>query len=311
MRSAVVLGGSGFVGSKCVIALQAAGWNARSESTPRLTTSVRAPGELTKELARHTATIDSLSDVLGSADVVINSGGIAVSNAPDSDDLFGANAILPGVISLAARQSGVRRFIHLSSILVQDRMDPLDETMRHCVKSPYSASRSLGERILAGPDHDHAVILRLPSVHAPGRSATRKLSWVARSPLSSTAGRGDRPTPLVLLENVAGAVEFLAAYEGKVPKVVLPPAEGITTGRVLELLGGRMPRHIPVSFAKPVTSLLLLAGRLSPHAYTLGRRLEIMWFGQGQGRNWMTEAGYVAPVGAEGWEAIGRALRSR
>lgn len=311
MESAIVLGGSGFVGSACVAALQEAGWKVRTEPAPRLMTSARLLPELASELPRHKATIDRLAQLLDSADVVINAGGMPVSNAGNSDDLFGANSLLPGVVSIAARQIGVHRFIHLSSISVQGRMDPLDETMQHRPHSPYSNSRSLGERIIEGPDHDHAVILRLPSVQGVGRSRTKKLNRIARSPFSSTAGRGDRPTPLALIENVGAAVEFLAAYEGDVPKVVLQPTEGITTGHFLELLGDRKPHHVPVNLAKPVTTLLLLAGRRSHRAHTLGRYLELMWFGQGQKRSWLTEAGFVPPVGAEGWAALGRALNSR
>ncbi|MGH3774018.1 MAG: NAD-dependent epimerase/dehydratase family protein [Pseudonocardiaceae bacterium] len=308
MKSAIVLGGSGFIGSACVAALRGAGWYARAEPAPRLTTRARSPRELTSELPHHKATIDRLAEVLDSTDVVINAGGMPANNASDSDDLFGANSLLPGVVAFAARQAGVRRFIHLSSISVQGRMDPLDETMRHHVHSPYSSSRSLGEQIIEGPEHDHTVILRLLSVHGVARAGTWRLNRIAHSPFSSTAGRGDRPTPLALIENVGAAVEFLAAYEGNVPKVVLQPTEGITTGDVLELLGDRKPRHVPVRLAKPLTTLLLLAGRRSRRAHTLGRGIELLWLGQGQKRSWLTEAGFVSPVGAEGWAAMGRAL---
>ncbi len=308
MESAIVLGGSGFIGSACVAALRGAGWNARAEPAPRLATSARSLPELARDLPCHKAVIDRLAEVLGSADVVINAGGRPTYNADLSDDLFGANSLLPGVGSVAAGQAGVRRFIHLSSISVQGRMDPLDETMQHRVDSPYPTSRSLGERIIEGPDHGHAVILRLPSVHGAGRQGTRKLIRIAHSPFSSTAGRGDRPTPLALIENVGAAVEFLAAYKQDVPKVVLQPDEGITTGHILELLGDRKPRHVPVSLAKPVTALLLFAGRRIPRAHTLGRGIELLWLGQGQKPSWLTEAGFVAPAGAEGWAALGGAL---
>jgi len=309
MKTAVVLGGSGFIGSACVAALQKTGCSTRAEPAPRLTTSARSLLELTSELSRHQATIDQLATILDSTDVLINAGGVPAYNASASNALFGANSLLPGVISVAARQAGVRRFIHLSSISVQGRMDPLDETMRHRAHSPYPYSRSLGEDIINGPDHNDAVILRLPTVHSLASSSTWKLNRIAHSPFSSTAGRGDRPTPLALVQNVAAAVEFLASYEGDVPKVVLQPTE-ITTGRLLELLGDRKPRRVPVSLAKPVTTLLLLAGRRSYRAHTLGRGLELMWLGQGQKRSWLTEAGFVPPVGAEGWIAMGHVLSS-
>ncbi|MGH3764952.1 MAG: NAD-dependent epimerase/dehydratase family protein [Pseudonocardiaceae bacterium] len=311
MKSATVLGGSGFIGSACVAALQRAGWNARAQPTPRLATSARSLPELAKELPRHKVEIDQLAEALDVADVVINAGGMSTPTAGNSDTLFGANSLLPGVVALAARQAGVFRFVHLSSISVQGRMDPLNETMEHRLNSPYSSSRSLGERILEGPEHDHAVILRLPPVHSASRSNTQMLSRIAHSPFSSTAGRGDRPTPLVLLENVCAAVEFLAAYKGQVPKVVLQPTGGITTKRLLELLGDHKPCHIPVSLAKLITTLLLLAGRRSASIHTLGRRVELMWLGQRQEPSWLTEAGFDLPVGAEGWAALGRSLSSR
>ncbi|MGH3870149.1 MAG: NAD-dependent epimerase/dehydratase family protein [Pseudonocardiaceae bacterium] len=311
MKSAAVLGGSGFIGSACLATLQAAGWNARAQPAPRLVTSARSRGQLTDELLRHQATIDQLAETLDATDVVINAGGMPAPAAGDSDNLFGANSLLPAVVAAAARHAGVHRFIQLSSISVQGRMDPLDETMRHHVHSPYSSSRSLGERILDGPEHDHAVILRLPGVHGATRSITRQLGRVARSPLCSTAGHGDRPTPLALLEDVCAAVEFLASYQGEVPKVVLQPTGGITTGRLLELLGGRKPRRIPVSVAKLVTAGLLLMGRRSAGIHTLGRRIELMWLGQGQQPSWLTGAGFVSPAGVEGWATVGRAVNPR
>lgn len=307
MSTAVVLGGSGFVGARCLQELRAAGWEARSEPSPRLATAARRPDELRATLAGEAEVVDALAEALDDADVVVNSGGMAISNAPASDELFGANALLPAVVSLAAGRAGARRVIHLSSISVQGRMDPLDESMRHNPNSPYSASRALGEQLLQGPEHRHTVIFRLPGVHAAERSVTRKLNWIARSPLSCTAGPPPRPTPLMLLDNVAAALVFLAEYAGEVPLVVLPPADGVTTDGILELLGGRKPRHIPVRVAAPVVSLLMLTGRRSPGVYALGRRLELLWFGQGQVPGWLTEVGFRPPVGPEGWAAIGRA----
>lgn len=309
MRSAVVLGGSGFIGSACVAALRAAGWDARPEPAPRLKTSARSVPQVRVDLAGRQVAIAALAEVLSSSDVVVNAGGMPATTAADSDELFGANALLPGVVAHAMRRSGVPRFIHLSSISVQGRMDPLDETMEHRVSSPYSTSRSLGEWAIQRCSH--AVILRLPSVHGPSRSGTRRLYRIANSPLNSTAGHGDRPTPLALLENVGAAVEFLAGYNGELPKVVLQPTEGITTGRLLELLGGREPRHIPVALAQTVTALLRVAGRRSASIQTLGRGIELLWLGQAQKQSWLTGTGFVSPVGAEGWVDVRREIRSR
>lgn len=304
-----MLGGSGFIGSACVAALTSVGWNAWAEPAPRLETSARSLAELKHDIMRRHAEVDQLAAVLRMTDVVVNAGGMPATTADDSDHLFGANALLPGVVDLAARQAGVRRFIHLSSISVQGRLNPLDETMLHSVSSPYSSSRSLGERIIEELDSHRAVILRLPSVHGPSRTGTRRLFRIANSPFSSTAGRGDRPTPLALRQNVGAAVEFLAAYAGDVPRVVLQPTEEITTGGLLELLGGRRPWHVPVSLARPVTTLLLLAGRRSAAIQTLGRGIELLWLGQNQKPSWLTEAGFVPPVGAAGWADLGQAIR--
>ncbi len=106
-------------------------------------------------------------------------------------------------------------------------------------------------------------------------------------------GPGDRPRPVATAANVGAAVAFLAGHDGPVPRVVLQPGEGFTTGRLLHLLGDRRPVRIPMPVARTITAALLFAGRRVRRVNEVGRGLELMWLGQGQTASWLTGAGFV------------------
>lgn len=295
MRRAIVLGGSGFVGSSCVDALGDAGWEARAAPAPRLVTAARTVAALTVEVRRHAETIERLVALLSEADVVVNAAGMATATAGDSDGLFGANALLPAVLCLAARRAGLRCVL-LSSVSVQEGMDRFDETLRHVTYSPYAASRALGETVAVQLADGHAVALRLPGVLGSDSAGQRVLGRIARSPLSSAAGAGNRPRPMASPAAVGAAVAFLAGYDGETPPVVLQPSEGHTTRSVLQLLGGRRPARLPTPVARAVIRSMLLLGTRAPRLRTVGRGLQLMWLGHDQEQSWLTRAGF-GPTG--------------
>lgn len=326
---AIVLGGSGAVGSVCAAALRTAGWDVQVRSAPRLATAARTPEALAAAAGHHCATVDRLVAEFVAADVVVNAAGLPTITAPASDALFGANALLPGLVGAAAARAGVRRVIHIGSVAVQGRRDPLDESTAYDLRSPYARARALGEGLLdrlgnggaplgptahpgpvsttglgeggtdesgGGPgvgnepgNHRRTVVLRLPSVLGSGTSGQRATARIARSPLCSVAA--DRPRPLATAENVGAAVAFLAAHAGPVPPIVLQPDEGHTTRSVLDLLGGRRPRRVPVPLARAVTAALrsTRVRRLDE----LSRGLELLWLGQSQAPSWLTAAGFT------------------
>jgi nucleoside-diphosphate-sugar epimerase len=306
MSAAVVavVGASGFVGSAVVQALGGAGATVVAVPAPRLRTAARDVDTLVRDAAVLAG--DGIPGLAG-ADVVVIAAGVPDATGSDADQLVGAHALLPAVVSAAARRAGVRRVVHVSSAAVQGAADVLDETPHRAPESPYAESKALGEEVLDGlaaSGGPELVIYRPPSVQGPGRPVTRRIVSLARSPLRSVAGDGRAPSPQALVANVGAAVAELCTLPG-VPGYVIHPWEGITTGSLLEFLGaGRRPRRIPAVLARSVVRLARATlGRTAGGEGTV-RRIEVLWFGQRQATSWLTTQGWAPPVGTEGWARL-------
>lgn len=295
----LVLGGTGFVGSHVMAALSARGVDARAVRAPRLSTAARTAPDLRDELSRPAiaAEVSRLRQELAGAAVVVNAAGLAHAVGA-GDQLFGANALLPALLTEALEDG--TRLVHVSSAAVQGRMTPLDETATHAPFSPYSASKACGEELVAS--RPATVCFRPTSVHGPDRSVTRSLQRVVASPLASVAGRGDGPTPQVLVDNVADAIAYVALAQPEPPPVVLQPSEGLTVADLVRDLGGREPRHVWTWVARPIVRALGALGVLVPQAAGVARRLEMLWFGQTQVVGWLAGTDWSAPVGRQQWK---------
>jgi len=294
----VVLGASGFVGKHVVLELEARGHQVTAVGAPRIAAS-RADLVGAVQAADDSSSVEqALVETFRHAEVVINAAGLA---SPDGDldgDLVGANASLPLVLARAATRSGTRRMIHLSSAAVQGRTSVLDETWTTSPFSAYSHSKAWGEELLARQGQQsraagtEIVVLRATSVQGTDRTTTVRLRRLAASPLASVASPGTAPSPVTSVHALAELVASVAAHEGPVPEVVLQPWEGMTVTGVLEAAGGRMPRSLPAVLCRIAVfggrvGSRLLRGRFSGAV----RRVEVMWFGQGQVLGWASEAG--------------------
>ncbi|WP_141015550.1 NAD-dependent epimerase/dehydratase family protein [Nocardioides sambongensis] len=296
-----VLGGSGFVGAHVVRALERDGVEARIVKSPRLSTSGRDLAAVTADLDRpeRAGVVQELRERLLGCSAVVNAAGLATATA-HGDDLFGANSLLPGVVARALCSDV--RLVHVSSAAVQGRRAPLDESEVYEPFSPYSASKVVGEQIMLS-SHRNAVCYRPTSVHGPGRAVTERLARLLGSPAASVAGTGDDPTPQVLVENVGDVAKFLALVPSPVPRIVLHPSEGLTTSELVRRLGGREPRHVPVSVARAVIVSARTVGSRSARAAGEARRLEMLWFGQAQEPGWL-EGRWSAPQSLEAWKEL-------
>jgi putative NADH-flavin reductase len=299
-----VLGASGFVGTAVVAALE--GHDVVRMAAPRLATTEREPGRLLAT-ARDHEVVPELAEILNGCDVVINCAGDPDASSLQEAVLFGANALLPCIVLEAAARAGVSRFVHVSSAVVQNDKAVLDASEDLRPFSPYSASKAAAEvalRMRTG--HEVSVVrYRPPSVHARGRRVTEMIARIATSPFASVAGDGTRPSPQAQRPNVGAAVAFLATCELVPPQVVVHPSEGVTTGGLMrDLSGDREPRHIPMPLARFGVRLAKLAGGAHRATAANARRLEILWLGQGQEESWLSTAGFVAPMGPEGWKEL-------
>ncbi len=291
LRVAVV-GATGFVGRAVVVEATRAGHHVKPVRAPRLVTAARDIPQLLHEARAWLTDNNEFSSQFEGVDAIINAAGLATPGSSLTDDLVGANSLLPAVLAEACANEGVARFVQISSAAVHGDVPLLDEHADVNPQSPYGVSKRWGELVLCNRAAPTCVIYRPTSVHGPSRSVTRALERLAQSPLSSVAGDGRASTPQVLVENVARAAVFLATVDEVPNHPVLHPSEGATTAGVLHAMSGRRPLHIPAPVARGVLMIAKQAGRLHPRIGAQARRLEMLWFGQRQAPGWLEESSY-------------------
>lgn len=303
MSRVAVLGASGFVGAAVSEALRSRGAVVVPVPAPRLTSAATSVADLEADLVSPagSAAVETLRAALAGCDAVVNAAGLAAATGRQGPELVGANALLPLVVA-RARPQGVR-LVHVSTAAVQGRRHTLDETLQRAPFSPYSESKALAEEALG--DEPDAVLFRPTSVHGAGRDTTRTLVRTLSSPAASVAGRGDGPTPQVLVENVGDAIAFVTLSSEAPPRVVLQPSERVTVAGLVRLLGDREPKHLPSGMARLVVWASTGLGRLSGPVAAVSRRLEMMWFGQEQVPGWL-DARWSPPAGPSGWKELAR-----
>ena len=296
-RQVGVLGARGFVGQAVVQALEGQA-TVIPLSAPRLNLE-RSDVESGPPMLDPQRVDDVASSLLG-LDVVINAAGNPDASSMNSQALFAANALMPLLAYRASQQAQVRRFVHISSAVVQGDRPSLDSSRDWRPFSPYALSKVTGERWLLGAANPptELIIYRPPSVHARGRGVTVKIAKLASSPLRSVAGKGDRPTPQALVQNVADAVLFLALTREESPEIVHHPWEGLTTGELWRVLGGREPHHLPEWLCRAALQVAHKGDGLWPAVAPYRRRLEILWFGQDVDPSWLTDHGWEPPIGS-------------
>jgi nucleoside-diphosphate-sugar epimerase len=309
-----VVGGSGFVGGAVVRRLGELGLDAEPLAAPRV--RYRPPLTLTRRglpVARdaYPDVVGALAARLAGADVVVNAAGISYGNAPAGPALYGANVLMPVLVARAAALTGVKRYVHLSSAAAQGHLD-LDESPRTAPFSPYSYSKALGERALLAEDGIEIVVFRSTWVHDAGRANTLSLIRLARSGAACVAGDGTRPTPQVLVGDIAGSVSYLVRTSQSPPRVVTQPSNGMTTGGILRLLGCREPRHLPEVVARLMVPAVRAGGRMGVKANSVARRVEMLLFGKPHAApGWLAEHGVVPVLNPEDWTRLAATRRRR
>lgn len=306
MRIAI-FGSTGFVGSAIASCVRDKGHRVLALRTPRLDPiHERAACNYVEE---HADEVAQLSSRIAGSDAVINAAGNPNASERDQDALRAANGVVPGLVAKAVNESGVRRFVHVSSAVVQGRLPQLDETSEYDAFSDYAQSKVLGEQ-LAHKYFAPAVVYRPPSVHGVDRRVTRSISRLGKTGLLPVAAPSSSPTPQALIHNVSDAISTLALSLDDPPPVVIHPWEGLTTSEVIEILGGRRPRVVPRGAARLVVRGSEVLGRGIPAVAANARRLEMLMFGQQQASSYLTRSGWVPPFGADSWMKLGHDVRA-
>lgn len=298
-----VAGATGFVGA----AILGAAPGARPIRQPRVTDA--SGDDLADPVAAARRWCDehprAYGELLGQLDgcrALVNAAGRADPGGRDEAALFAANAVLPVVLALAARQAGVRRFVHLSSGAVQGRL-PLSARIEYQPVSPYARSKIASERglrALGGSGPCELVIYRPPSVIAASRPTAAGLRRVARLPVVPVL-RPDAPVPTAQIGNVARFALHLATTDDP-PAVCTHPSEGMTVRSLLEAASaaGR-PRLLDLSWLDAGAGTAFAAACRVERVAPAARRLEILLRGQQQLDDGPAAAEYDWLDGPEGY----------
>lgn len=161
-RTLAVTGGTGFVGKSLIRLAAAQGWQVRA-----LARSRQNAQEGVTWIAGALDRPDSLLELVQGSDAVIHVAGVV--NAPDRAAFEAGNVF--GTIAMveAAKQAGVERFIHVSSLAA-----------REPDLSDYGWSKAKAEQVVAASGLDWTMV-RPPWVYGPGDLDTLDLFKIARS----------------------------------------------------------------------------------------------------------------------------------
>jgi len=170
-RTLAVTGGTGFVGSHLLRVAAADGYEIRA-----LTRGWRPPEQGIDWVDGALDRRDSLLKLCDGADAVVHIAGLI--NAPDRAAFEAVNVGGSAAMIDAARETGVRRFVHISSLAA-----------REPELSDYGRSKAKAERLVAASGLDWT-ILRPPAVYGPGDRETFELFKMARRGLVALPPRG-------------------------------------------------------------------------------------------------------------------------
>ncbi len=206
----LLTGGSGFVGGHIARALAASGHELRLLVRPTSDTSF--VDDLTFESSiGDLGWPESLRSACSGMDAVVHSA--AILRAADKREFMRANREGTKHLALAAAESGVQRFVNISSLAAQgpshDGVAESAETLPHPV-SAYGRSKLEAERVLEEfGERIDVVHLRPPLVYGPGDTGLLAFFWMARRGFAVRLGDGSRLVDAIYGPDLADAVAAL------------------------------------------------------------------------------------------------------
>lgn len=305
----VVVGASGFVGGAVRAACERSGWDVTSVPAPRIEVEFGSDASVAARAwaAAEPAALGALVAAFQGAAAVVNAAGDAAPTGSATPALWGANAVLPGVVAIAAADAGVPRVVHVSSAAVQGSRAELDEQPFERGHSPYARSKGAGEGAVAAlcGGATAAVVYRPTSVLGAARPIARRLAEVLRAGWLALPD-GDVPLPVAHVDHVGDAVRFLVEAPAP-PPIALHPWEGMTVRSLAAAFGRTAPfRRLPGPVGRLAVGTIGLLARGGPVAGQ-ARRLELLWKGQSQ-RSSLPALGFEVPDAAAAFERLGGEL---
>ncbi len=270
-----VTGGTGFVGSHVVTALQNHGHTpvclvrdsrkARQVFTPSFPALVDGDLGDAAALARGSEGADAIVHVAGS------------TAAQSRAELFAVNVDGTRAVADAARAAGVRRFVLVSSL---SAAGPATGTKTPSTGDEASPVSDYGRSKLAGEAPVRALsiawtILRPPAVYGPRDLEFLRLFRIARRGLTPVFGAGAQRLSLVFAADLADAIVACLDGDAASGRVFYPAHPEITTSRgLVESIAaavGKAPRivRVPTAIVRPLLWISGTAARFTGKATLL------------------------------------------
>ena len=218
-RTIALTGATGFVGRHALARLLADGWRVKAlvRSPERMQ---RVLASLPREARSRVEVIegdlsgeDTLRRLLEDTDAALHVAGVI--KAPNARTFMHANAEAAVRLARLAREVGVPRFVHVSSLAAREP---------HL--STYARSKRAGEEAVLAELGETAVAVRPPAVYGPGDEATFGLIDQLTRSRGLVPGRPDMRVSLIHVRDLADALSQLARTQA-------------AAGEVLEIDDGR------------------------------------------------------------------------
>lgn len=275
MARILVTGGTGFIGTYVVDRLlreePATKLRLLARSPERLSPRVRALAELVEgDITDRRAVHRSMAGV----HTVLHLAALARAWSPDPDAFRKANVDALAVLLAEAREAGVKRLVHVSTLIATDRAPERGEHGEavSAGSSPYAASKREGERLIADyvASGRHAVIVRPTRVYGPGplhdaNGVTKMVDLYLRGRFRTRLADHDVRASYVHADDVAQAV--LLARRGGSGTAYTAGGQNVSLRAFLELvseIAGVRRRMVamPPWAAYAMAGIAELSGRL-------------------------------------------------
>jgi UDP-glucose 4-epimerase len=212
-------GATGFVGRVTLERLLEAGWHVRAltrRDHPKKTGVTWVHGALDQP--------DSLTDLCKGADAVLHIAGVV--NAPDAAGFEAGNVTGTANMLGAAKEAGVRRFVHVSSL-----------AGKHPELSMYGASKACAEKLVGTSMLDWTIV-RPPGVYGPGDTEMFDMFRLADKGWALLPPRGR--VSVIHVDDLARLL------------VALLPAHEDATARIFEVDDGTVDGWTHEAFARAI-----------------------------------------------------------
>lgn len=228
--------------------------------------------------AGSTAAPHDWGDAWHGVDAVIHTAAI-VSNAASRDDAWRVNVLGTSRVLAAARAAGVRRFVHLSSVMVFGFDYPDGVTEEHPPRltgHSYPDSRINSEAVVLAAHAAgdvQATIVRPGDVYGPGSVWVREPIRLIRTGQALLPAHGKGRFSPVYIDDLVDGIMLSVASEQAIGQVITLAGESDVTcadyfGRLAALAGGRI-RTLPTGLA------MRLAATLGATERAVGRSSEL------------------------------------